>query len=371
MTTHTWDGFQYFAHHLSRYLINNGFQVFFIEKTPQRWPKNIILDSLDWLRKSRNQTISARSNSNSNRIHVITPRWLPPAKWLRKINRFIIKRDINKINKLRENIQTPPVLILFHPTYNALDFIDLSHPSAVAYINNFNYEALNVMKDLFESEIEILSRSNALFGLTNFCANRIKHLIPSKNTYQCPPGVNYDLFSKAFRGDESIVCKTAYYFGGIGPHLDLSIFDALADSGIHIVMDGVVDPTIHSELNSKFEIRPPSLHRQLPTVLRDADCLVIAYKSTEYMKGVFPAKFFECLATGKPILVSGISELKPYYDIVYNVEGSGQKAIEVVNNFSVTETPERILKRKKIAKEADWSKRFEIFLSQFNEQIKK
>jgi len=366
MTTHTWDGLQYFAHHLSKYLASNGFQVFFIEKTPQRWPKNILSDLGSWLRKKKQQ--NSNTFTEVNNIQIITPRWLPPAKWLRFFNRIIIRKDIRKINQLRENCHISPILILFPPTYNTLDFIDIIQPSSIAYVNNFNYAANNIMKDLLVSEIEILSRCNALFGLTDFCANRVKLMAPLRTTYTCPPGVNYDAFHKAFRGDESVQCKTAYYFGGIGPHLDFAVYDALADLGVHIVMDGIVDPEIRGKLNSKFEIRPPSLHSQLPTILRDADCLVIAYKSTEYMKGVFPAKFFECLATGKPLLVSGMPELIPYYDVVYNVEGSGQKAISIIKNLSITETLERIRKRDKIAQDADWAKRFETFLCQFNEQ---
>ena len=365
ITTHSWDGLQYFAHHFSRFLDCNGFQVFFIEKSPQRWPKKIIPDLFDWLRKRKQ--LASKTFTNNN-IHIITPRWLPPAKWLRILNRFIIKRDVNKINRLRVNGSSPPILIIFPPTYNAIDFIDLIHPKATAYINNFNYEANNVMRDLLKSEIVILSRCNAFYGLTNFCSNRIKSLAPMNTTYTCPPGVNYNLFHQAFRGDESIVCKTAFYFGGIGYHLDLSVYDALADSGIHVVMDGIVDPSIKDRLNTKFEIRPPSTHSQLPTILREADILIIAYKNTEYMKGVFPAKFYECLATGKPLLVSGLPELTPFYDVVYNIDGSGNKAIEVVNRLSETETPERIYKRNLIAQEADWSNRFETFLLQFNEQ---
>lgn len=74
-----------------------------------------------------------------------------------------------------------------------------------------------------------------------------------------------------------------------------------------------------------------------------------------------PAKFFECLATNKPLLVCGLKQAKPYNDVVYDVEGSVEKACEVITKLPETETKEKLLKREKIAREADWSSRFELF----------
>jgi glycosyltransferase involved in cell wall biosynthesis len=365
LTTHTWNGLQYFAHHLSRFLVASGFRVVFVEKTPQRWPNNLFLDFFNWFRKRKHQSTS--DEFYKNMPHIVSPKWLPPSRFLGAINRILVKKDVSKINKLL-NTTEHPIVIFFPPTYNTLNFILEIKPVATAYINNFNYNADNVMKDLLRSETELLSYCDALFGLNTFCANRLRLLDPTREIFQCPPGVDYELFHKAYRGDEIENCRSVYYFGGIGPHLDFEIFDALAEAGIRVVMDGEVDPSIKNKLNKKFEIRLPTPHNKLPELLRDADCLIIAYRSSEYMNGVFPAKFFECLATGKPLIVSGLPELKPYYDIIYDVESSGAKAVEVIKSLPFTETAERKIKRENVAKSADWSSRFLDFFLAFNEQ---
>ncbi len=258
-------------------------------------------------------------------------------------------------------------MIYIPPTYNTLALIETLHPSTVAYINNFNYNASAVMKDLLKSELELLSRCDALFGLSDFCVNRLRILDSRRKVYQCPPGVDYAAFRKAFRGNESVAVKSVYYFGGIGPHLDFSIYDAIIDAGMRVVMDGEVDPAIRGNLNPKYELHPPTPHSELPDLLADADCLLLAYKNSPYMRGVFPAKFFECLATGKPVLVSGLPETSPYGEIIYDIGGSAQKALDVIRSLRETETPLLLQKRDEIAKAADWQRRFEDFFVNLND----
>ena len=90
------------------------------------------------------------------------------------------------------------------------------------------------------------------------------------------------------------------------------------------------------------------------------------YNDTNYNKGIIPAKFFECLATKKPILISGLKETLPYSDIVYQIDGSIKKALQVIANLKYTESKDVLNKRDKIAKEADWPKRFYEFFSIIN-----
>jgi glycosyltransferase involved in cell wall biosynthesis len=54
----------------------------------------------------------------------------------------------------------------------------------------------------------------------------------------------------------------------------------------------------------------------LPAYLKGCDVAVIPYRSNEYTESVFPIKFFEYMATGKPVVVSRLPALEGFLDSV-------------------------------------------------------
>jgi glycosyltransferase involved in cell wall biosynthesis len=70
-------------------------------------------------------------------------------------------------------------------------------------------------------------------------------------------------------------------------------------------------------------MRQPNMHfiglreyRVLPEYIKGFDACVIPYKINEYTEYVFPIKFFEFMATGKPLVVSKLPALNDYLDAV-------------------------------------------------------
>jgi len=57
-------------------------------------------------------------------------------------------------------------------------------------------------------------------------------------------------------------------------------------------------------------------YADLPAYLRAVDVTVIPYRINRYTEGVFPIKFFELLATGKPVVISRLPALAEFYDAV-------------------------------------------------------
>jgi len=58
-------------------------------------------------------------------------------------------------------------------------------------------------------------------------------------------------------------------------------------------------------------------YESLPGYVKGFDVAVIPYRQNEYTAGVFPIKFFELLASGKPVVVSELPALREYYDRVH------------------------------------------------------
>jgi len=58
-------------------------------------------------------------------------------------------------------------------------------------------------------------------------------------------------------------------------------------------------------------------YESLPGYVKGFDVAVIPYRHNEYTAGVFPIKFFELLASGKPLVVSDLPSLRAFYDRVH------------------------------------------------------
>ncbi len=70
--------------------------------------------------------------------------------------------------------------------------------------------------------------------------------------------------------------------------------------------------------------RAPNVHlmgyrdyASLPAYLKGFDVAVIPYHINAYTESVFPIKFFEFLATGKPVVCSPLPAIRPYADAVH------------------------------------------------------
>jgi glycosyltransferase involved in cell wall biosynthesis len=58
-------------------------------------------------------------------------------------------------------------------------------------------------------------------------------------------------------------------------------------------------------------------YADLPRYLKAFDVAVIPYRINEHTESVFPIKFFEFLATGRPVVISNLPALEQFYDTVH------------------------------------------------------
>lgn len=352
LSNNDWNDFWYQRQQFAQAFANVGYKVFFFNKTFTRMPRLRSFLRGNYSSKNRGYV----QNPIPKNIQVITPRWLPPHSIFRPINRFLISRLLKKL-------QTSCFLLLIYsPTYNALDFLHIMQPKISAYINVHNYEAQGVMKDVLKAERRIIHEVDYLFADSSYNRNRLeKKLNKGISVHFSPPGVNLNSFRQAFRGNEAIRPQSLAYFGGIGDHLDFALYGALAETH-RVVFFGKVSPNAAGLVPGGVEIRDPLPNQDLGVALREFDVLCIFYRSSSYIDAVLPAKLFECLATRKPLLVSGLKELAKYSDILYDVEGSVDNARKVLENLPLLETEQKKIQRLCKAQEASWDKRFDSFL---------
>jgi glycosyltransferase involved in cell wall biosynthesis len=88
--------------------------------------------------------------------------------------------------------------------------------------------------------------------------------------------------------------------------------------------------------------------------------LLIPYRITSFSKGTFPAKTYESLATGKPVVATPLPDLKRLGGHVYLGDGA-REFVEVLRRLHESETPERKRARIEFARENSWDARFARF----------
>ncbi|MEQ1918595.1 MAG: oligosaccharide flippase family protein, partial [Elusimicrobiota bacterium] len=104
------------------------------------------------------------------------------------------------------------------------------------------------------------------------------------------------------------------YFGTVWSALDYEAISGLANAGFEVTMIGPVkEPP--PPLPTSVSFLGPVAYEDLPSVISVADALLLPYADTEYNKGVIPAKIYECLATGLPVLSSPLPALKALSDL--------------------------------------------------------
>ena len=361
VTSNYWQGIEYQRHHLARQFAAHGHPVCFIERSPQRWPRVGLADVRGWLFGGGS---GAEPKPVPDGISVVTPRWLPPARFLRPLNSRLVRRTARCLPQ-----EPRPILITYVPTFNTLDLIAELDPRLIAYVCVHNYDEDEVMPDLLRAERQLAESCDLLYADSHFLQDRLKRLSGGEQVFPCLPGVDLAAFEAAFRGDELGRRRTLCYFGGLGPHLDLDLYAGLARNGIRVVFIGVLSPALKDAVPPEIEVRPPVPNAELPAALKDADMLMIAYKRSPYIRAVLPAKLFECLGTAKPLLVSGWPEAEPYADCVYDVGGSADRALALIAELPALHTAARQERQRDIAAEADWPNRFAQFYRRIRERL--
>lgn len=358
VSNNDWHDFWYQRQEFASRFGAGGYRVVFVNKTFTRMPKVGSFLAGRYRKGNRGYL----TNPIPPGVEIVTPLWLPPYRLLRIANRHLIRKTLATV------IGTNPVVIVYAPSYNALDLIGVVEASKTAYVNVHNYEATNVINDLLRAERDLIQSADFLFAdsISNIHRLRQKLEDNSKPVICSPPGVALEVFGSAYRGDEVQRRRTLYYYGGIGPHLDLELYETLSRE-FRVVFVGKVSAALEGRLPRSIEVLPAIPMDDLGTVLREADVLTIFYVESAYIRAVIPAKLYECLATLKPLLVSGLSNLEVVADVIYDVHASPAEAKRVLADLPRSETQRVLAARGEHARTASWEARFEAFARAISE----
>lgn len=347
-----WQRHQIFAWQLAE----AGHDVFFVENSGFRSPE--WRDSARIWNKLRSMASGPRPQRRKNwppRLKLFTPRVLPPTgAACRGINRrLLIPRVAEGLRCL--GLRGQPVVITYFPTATSLELIRLLRPAAVVYDCASNFRAHpHAPPDFARQESELLARADIVVCDSDFLYNqkRAEH----GNVVQIHQGVPEDFFRVK---PAALPPRRFCYYGTWGQDLDPRFLTALDAAGFEITVSGF----------SKGEPPPlpPSIRRlqpvpreQLVRRLEDFDAFLLPYRINPFLLGVLPAKIYECLAMGRPIIATPLPAFEPLHRLMH-ISADPEEWVRIAGDLPRTETPAIRAERIALAREHTCAKEFQRF----------
>jgi len=289
-------------------------------------------------------------------LAVYSPLVAPPTcKVFRRLNRTVfVPRVARDLRRLLGGAL--PAVIAYPPTSTTLDLLSKLEPRRVLYDCVLNYEHFpGVPRDVAETEKTLLRRADAVTVDSGFLLE--KHCGPRPDAVQVGPGVDHELFVQARTGPLRRPARTVCFFGMMDEsRFDFDLVEKLAEKGYRVRLLGTLTRPAFARLPG-IEYRGEMPHRELPRHLEDADALIIPYKINTFSKGTFPAKIFECLATGKPTIAAPLPDLAPFGDLLY-LANDARGFVDALERLPDLETEARVEARIKLARKNSWEARF-------------
>jgi len=311
------------------------------------------------------KTNGEKRNKMPNLI-IVTPFIIPFKNRIAQfINRNILLRFVLFYLKLKG--VKKPVIWTYLSTSLALKLINDLKPRALIYDCVIDASLHpNSPKDIKKSEKKLIESADLIFTDNHYLFKKCKET--NVNTYIIPPGCDFEQFSRpvvnkdADLSLDNIRHPRIGYFGGIEElRVDIGLIAYIAKEkpDWNILIFGPVYKTDASILKQRnIILGGPVAHSVLPCYLKKLDVLILPYKIKEFTKSTFPAKIFECLATGKPIVSTALEEFNFFEKGVIRIAKTKEEFVQAITDSLDSDTESHKQKRLKIARENSWEERF-------------
>jgi len=152
---------------------------------------------------------------------------------------------------------------------------------------------------------------------------------------------------------------TLLYYGHLHrQHLDFAMLDAVARTRPKwriILVGPVVTPHPWPE---NVELPGQQPHERLRDFVAQADVLLLPYVINRYTQAVMPAKTYECLATGRPVVAAALPELRTELDGYLRFAIDAEGWIRAVEQSLAEDTAAAREARVALAQANSWEARF-------------
>lgn len=350
-----WDYLRQRHHFFAENYAKRGHNVLYVGRIGLRYPmlKEVFSHGINRIKYKPHKT------SEVNGVDLIGITLLPPLNFL-----FNFFNKLVGLQQLADSITTSEVIIhCYQPTSLILDFIEIcigrNIDVKLVYdcVQDYRHHPARTI-DLIANEKKLLSKCNLVIADSFVNFDRLTCLC---DKILVPPGVDIDHFDlsklkkKTFSRNEKI--KLLYY-GNIRKDLDINIINTIGGSTtFDLTLVGLLNIE-KSMLNTNIEVLKAVDYSYLPELIKEYDALLLPYDiHNPFVEAIIPAKFFECLRTGLPILSTAMKSIEAYFEYLNIV------SIETCFN-SIRLDDLRCSydnKIEKLLQNAAWSSRFDSF----------
>jgi len=346
-----WQRHQILATHFAR----AGYPTVFVETTGLSNPRlNRATLRKVAIRVSRS---GGKRPAGESGLSVYAPLVAPPTHGIfRRMNKRIfvprVARDLEKI------AGSNPVVVAYPPSRTTLDLISGLEPRLLFYDCSEDYAGfLGVPRDIAATERELLRRADIVSYTSPPLLEKAKSLRP--DAFLNGPGVDYDRFA-VLQEDHSDRIRTVCFFGHLGEErVDFDALRKIADAGFRVRLVGGLGRAPRGFLETPgMDFRGEVPHEKLPAALAGVDAFVLPYRTNALTWSISPAKIYECLATGKPVVATPLPALATLDPHVYPARDAGE-FVGVLRSLDRLETEEKAWARAALARENSWDARFQ------------
>jgi glycosyltransferase involved in cell wall biosynthesis len=248
------------------------------------------------------------------------------------------------------------LIINYSASRSALDLIGMFPSVCVIYDCTDDWLAVaGVPEFLARDEAKLLARSDLTLVPSRVLYERKRTF--ARKIKQVPHGALVDRFlmePKTSGGS----CTLLYYGHLHRQHLDFEAIVEIASArpSWNIILVGPVKT--RGVFPGNVKLVGQQRHEDLRKFIEGSDVLILPYAINNYTKAVFPAKSFECLATGRPVVASPLPELERVFTGTFSFARSRSDWVPEIERAVASDCDELRAKRISIAQRNSWRSRY-------------
>jgi teichuronic acid biosynthesis glycosyltransferase TuaH len=159
----------------------------------------------------------------------------------------------------------------------------------------------------------------------------------------------------------------AGFVGHLNSRTDLSLLEAVADTGVSLLLIGPKDPAFEPERFARLAGRANVRYlgarpfEELRSYLKVIDVGLVPYGATEFNKYSFPLKTLEYLAAGRAVVSTSLPAVQSLgTDLVSLADTPADFASSVARDASLSRAPELVDRRRAFALRHSWGERAKL-----------
>ena len=295
--------------------------------------------------------------SGEEGLTVYSPLALPPTyKVFRRMNwGFFVPRVVRDLVEISGSA---PVVVPYPPTRTTLDLIRGLRPRAVLYDCSDDYELFpGAPADTVATERELLRMADLVSCTSRRLLEKVRPSRP--DAFLSGPAVDYERFAVLQEDNRGGEVRTVCFFGRVcRERIDFPALRAVAEAGFEVRLIGDLGSVERDFLEMPgINFRGEVPHAKLPAALAGVDAFVLPYEVNDLTRGISPAKTYECLATGKPVVSAPLPAMEELAGHVYLANEPGEY-VEVLRSLGELQTEEKAQARIELARKNSWEVRF-------------